>query len=256
MRPGGRSEARDERLPQRAAMFALLLAQAFAAANASDAAPRDSGLQLNARCPASYELLPNNSCVFRSLYDFYDSPPGYGGLRAKLPPRRDGFTPQQIDLGRYLFFDPLLSGDHSVSCAHCHHPDHGFADGRARSMGFKGVGTGSGRRGGAELPRGAPSLWNVGFLKTLFWDSRSSTLEQQARGPLFTATEMGNTPEQLERDLNACAQWRSLFGDAFGLAATDRLTVDHAARALAAFESTLIPPNARRSLRTRPRRMR
>ena len=51
-------------------------------------------------------------------------------------------TPEKTELGRLLFFDPILSGDNTVSCAHCHHPDLGFSDNRALSMGNDGEGIG------------------------------------------------------------------------------------------------------------------
>ncbi|MDP5071939.1 MAG: cytochrome-c peroxidase, partial [Congregibacter sp.] len=100
---------------------------------------------------------------------------------------RDGFTPQQIDLGRYLFFDPVLSGDGSTSCASCHHPALGFGDGRGRAIGVA----------GHAVQRSSPTLWNVAFLKQLFWDARADSLEAQVLGPLYSPEEMANTPEQL-----------------------------------------------------------
>ena len=57
------------------------------------------------------------------------------------PEARDGFTAQQIDLGRYLFFDPMLSGNGTVSCASCHHPDKGFSDDLPVSIGVAGTET-------------------------------------------------------------------------------------------------------------------
>src|SRR5690349_16800881 len=98
-----------------------------------------SGIELATQCPASFDRQPDGTCSLVTLYDLYDSPPGHGGLRARLPAARQGFTPQQIDLGRYLFFDPVLARDHTLSCAHCHQPDRGFSDGRARSIGRGGV---------------------------------------------------------------------------------------------------------------------
>src|SRR5210317_2250713 len=120
-------------------------------------------------CPPGFELTNNNVCELRTLYDGYDSlnDAGVGGPRTALPRARDGFSPQQIDLGRYLFFDPLLSGDNSLSCASCHHPDLGFSDGRPRSIGID----------GADASRAAPSLWNVAFLESFFWDGRAESLE-------------------------------------------------------------------------------
>ena len=157
-------------------------------------------------CPPGFEL-EDQGCRLRSLYQRYDSlqGAGVGGLKTGLPPWRDGFTPQQIDLGRYLFFDPLLSADHTLSCASCHQPERGFADGMGRSVGS----------GGQLSARSAPSLWNVAFLQRLFWDARADSLEQQMLEPLFSAAEMANSPAALRASLRDSAAYRALFAQAF-----------------------------------------
>ncbi|MGB1317551.1 MAG: cytochrome-c peroxidase, partial [Flavobacteriales bacterium] len=101
-------------------------------------------------CPPGFELTDEGICKLRSLYQQYASlkDQGVGGLKTALPEVRDGFTPQQIDLGRYLFFDPLLSKDGRVSCAKCHQPNKGFSDGLSRSIGIL----------NEPVKRGAPSL--------------------------------------------------------------------------------------------------
>ena len=115
---------------------ALLLAMtAVATASATVQAPAD--FALNPACPPGFEKTDAGVCELRTLYQFYDSLEnrGLGGTRTALPPHRDGFTPQQIDLGRYLFFDPVLSGDGTLSCASCHDPSRGLSDGSPRSIG-------------------------------------------------------------------------------------------------------------------------
>lgn len=189
--------------------------------------------KLSQQCPPSFEKLLDGTCELRSLYEFYNSPAGFGGLRIPLPDHRGGYTPQQIDLGRYLFFDTLLSGDGSQSCASCHQPDKGFSDGLARSVGVE----------GRELERSAPSLWNVGFLQSLFWDGRALTLQEQARAPLFNTHEMNNTEQRLESALNAIEPYRLMFSEAFP-GKTD-ISVNEVTQALAAFQSSLISLNSR-----------
>ena len=193
---------------------------------------------LSTQCPASFELRQGH-CYLRSNYERYASlgNAGVGGLKTGLPPNREGFTPTEIDLGRYLFFDPILSADHRMACASCHNPDKGFADGKARSRGAT----------GEELPRNAPSLWNVGFLSRFFLDGRATTLEAQMQGPLYDVREMANTPQILLTSLNAIPAYRQLFASAFNDAATG-IRVDHVYRALAAFESSLISLNSRYDL--------
>ena len=75
-------------------------------------------------------------------------------------------NPVSVDkekLGRLLYFDPILSGDNTISCAHCHHPDLGFTDNRALSMGQGGSGIGQDRNGGQILRRGSPTIWNSAY---------------------------------------------------------------------------------------------
>lgn len=190
---------------------------------------------LERRCPPSFERTADGRCRLVTLYQAYVARPGQGGLRAPLPPARDGHTPEEIDLGRYLFFEPLLSGDQQLSCAHCHRPDLAFTDGRATSQGH----------GGVTMARAAPSLWNVAFLDRFFWDGRASSLEAQAEGPLFASQEMAATPDELIRRLNANDTYRRLFAVAFRRSEATGITVGEVGRALAAFERTLISLNSR-----------
>lgn len=200
--------------------------------------PRPERIELSDQCAAGF-VLREGACRLHTPYQQYASlqGAGVGGLKTGLPPVRDGFTPRQIDLGRYLFFDPVLSRDGTVACSSCHDPDHGFSDGRARSIGV----------GGQQTSRNAPGLWNVAFLQRFFWDGRARSLEEQMQGPLYGALEMGNTPQALAARLNGIPAYRRLFARAFDDAAAG-IRNDHVYRALAAFESTLISLNSRYDL--------
>ena len=165
----------------------------------------DDYITLTEYCPPGFMLNENNECVSRNLYQQYEykerkSNVGVGGLKTALPELREGFSPQQIDLGRYLFFDPALSGDGSVSCASCHDPNQGFSDGKGLGEGIH----------GAKMKRSSPTLWNVGYLKKLFWDARSGSLEEQMQGPLYSEEEMGTTEEQLLSTLNTIDEYKKL----------------------------------------------
>jgi len=212
----------------------LLLAVACASGAHAGTQPE---ITLNQRCPPGFEQTAAGVCELRTLYQFYDSLEnrGVGGTRTALPPHRDGFTPQQIDLGRYLFFDPLLSGDGTLSCASCHRPDLGLADGRARSIGIH----------GEDAGRAAPTLWNVAFLQRFFWDARADSLEAQAAGPLYSPREMGNDPARLVASLNRNATYRRLFREAFPREAAGPVTERQVQAALAAFQTSLISLNSR-----------
>jgi cytochrome c peroxidase len=204
--------------------------------------------ELRHDCPSSFENANDGTCAFRSLYQLYSAPQNHGGLRVPLPQHRDGFTPEQIDLGRYLFFDPILSEDSNTSCASCHNPQKGFSDGEPVSLG-RGASAGPDglRRGGAKLRRSAPTLWNVGFLRSFYWDGRSPSLEDQASGPLFSADEMGTTPTALLKRLNAIPAYRHLFTEAFGRRnpGESAITLGEVTQALAAFETSLVSVSSR-----------
>lgn len=199
----------------------------------------EESLVLCETCPPGFELTADNTCKLVSMYQQYENTdgnnPGVGGLKTALPKVRDGFTPQQIDLGRYLFFDPVLSKDGTVSCASCHQPEKGFSDGLATSVGVN----------HSKLKRAAPSLWNVAFAKKLFWDARASSLEEQITGPLYSPEEMGNTQEHLMKTLNDIDQYRELFKQAFPKKASQEIEVNEIYTALTAFESSLISLNSR-----------
>lgn len=193
---------------------------------------------LNCNCPPGFKLTEDNKCIARNLYNQYAirNNAGVGGLKSALPEIRDGFTPQEIDLGRYLFFDPILSGDGTISCASCHDPQKGFSDGLSTSIGI----------GDHQLNRAAPSLWNVGYLKKLFWDGRASSLEAQLEGPLYAAEEMGNTPEHLLKSLNGIENYRALFAEANPNRDSDKdIALTEIYTALTAFEASLISLNSK-----------
>jgi parallel beta-helix repeat protein len=175
--------------------------------------------------------------------------PGDGGLRRPFPPmslRPDNpVTPVRVELGRLLFFDPVLSGANDVSCATCHHPDLGFADGRPLAMGRGAKGVGPERTRGTELPRGSPTIWNAAFNASQFWDGRARDLEDQARFPITSADEMDQEPGELVRELRSIPEYQLLFDRAFGGAAGAAVTFENVVRAIAAFERTLVSDGSR-----------
>jgi cytochrome c peroxidase len=106
------------------------------------------------------------------------------GLDLYLPvPEDNPLTAEKIELGRQLFFDPRLSRDGSLSCASCHQPGRGFADGRVIAVGV------DGRQG----RRHAPSLINRGYGRAFFWDARSASLEDQVLEPIADPNELGSS---------------------------------------------------------------
>lgn len=198
-------------------------------------APQANDFVLREDCPPSFELVSDGTCQLRSLYDFYDSPDQHGGVQANLPKLQSPYTPKQIDLGRFLFFDPVLSANKDMSCASCHQLGRGLSDGLETSLGAK--------QDGRHMPlkRATPTLWNVGFLKRFMWDGRADTLPEQAKLPLLSEDEMGNTEEGVVTAVSAQPDYVRMFEEAF-----DELpTIDNIAKALAAFQTTLISLNSR-----------
>lgn len=150
-------------------------------------------------------------------------------------------TVKRVELGRLLFFDPVLSVDESTSCASCHHPDLGFGDGLPRSIGLGGKGAGAERKGGKELTRAAPTLWNSMFNHRQFWDGRAKTLEEQAKGPISDPDEMANDPQKVVDRLKTIPEYVRHFDEAFG----GEISFDKVVMAIAAFERTLVSFNSR-----------
>lgn len=193
---------------------------------------------LSKQCPPGFSLNKNNECISQNLYKQYYSPnkKGVGGLKVGLPEAREGFSPQKIDLGRYLFFDPVLSGNGKMACASCHNPTKGFSDGLGKSLGNNNV----------ELKRSAPSLWNVAYQKNLFWDARAKSLKEQMLGPLYSKDEMNNTPQNLLKTINSIESYRKIFSVAFSKKSEkEYIKLDEIYLSIAAFESSLISLNSR-----------
>jgi len=181
--------------------------------------------------------------------------------RPPTPPENPS-TPDRVELGRLLFWDPVLSGQKDIACATCHHPALGYADGRDLSIGANGVGLGTSRSFAAgqetrPVKRNSQSVLNVAFNgltltggaipgnAPMFWDLRVRSLEMQALEPLKAQDEMRGSaftedhavPAVVAR-LNANAEYRRLFARTFGghAAVNER----NLGRALAAFERTLL----------------
>jgi len=142
-------------------------------------------------------------------------------------------TAEKVELGRMLFMDPRFSLTGTVSCNSCHNVMLGGEDNRPVSMGVHA------QTGG----RSAPTVWNAAFNSSQFWDGRAATLEEQAKGPVTNPIEMGMS--ELEEAMNRVRDipgYKPYFEKAFG--ADNPMTVDNAARAVAAYERTLITPDS------------
>lgn len=141
-------------------------------------------------------------------------------------------TDAKVELGKMLYMDPRFSSTGTVSCNSCHNVMEGGEDSRTVSMGVHG------KTGG----RNAPTVWNSAFHSVQFWDGRADLLEDQAKGPVTNPVEMGMSQlEQAMDRVRAIPGYKPYFEKAFG---KDSMTIDNAAKAVAAFERTLITPNS------------
>jgi cytochrome c peroxidase len=190
-------------------------------------------------------------------------------LPAHAPePSDNPATPAKIALGRLLFFDPILSATRTVACATCHHPQFAWADARATPLGVNGNGLGPARMPGesagvAPLRRNVPSLLNVGFNAVvagvkadpksapMFWDARVQGLEAQALHPIRSHDEMrGDRCLESEAVAGAVSRvrqiagYRALFAKAFPDSGDASVGAGNLAKAIAAFERTLVAGNS------------
>ena len=146
-------------------------------------------------------------------------------------PADNPMTKQGIALGRRLFYDPILSSDSSQSCSSCHQIAGAFTDNKAFSQGVLGI---SGKRS-------AMSLVDIGFAnRGLFWDGRTSTLEQQAELPIIDHTEMNENWGNVLQKIRRHPSYPALFRAAFGIKSKLDISKELAVKALAQFERTLV----------------
>jgi cytochrome c peroxidase len=152
------------------------------------------------------------------------------GLKTLPIPDDNPVTPEKVELGRLLYFDPRLSSDDTVSCASCHDPQKGWSNGEPVATGIRGL------KGG----RSAPTIINAAYQQFQFWDGRAWQLEGQALGPIQNPIEMDMKLDALVAKLNKLEGYRQRFRDAFG----SDVTPDAIAKAIASFERTVLSGNA------------
>jgi cytochrome c peroxidase len=153
------------------------------------------------------------------------------GLRPVPIPADNPPTRETIALGRRLYYDPMLSSDGTISCASCHAPQFAFADARSFSLGV----------GGKTGNRHAPTVINSAYNAYQFWDGRSPSLEDQAKGPIANPVEMAHSLDGVVKGLQNDPKYRELFKQAWG---TDRISIDMVAKSIASFERTVIAGNS------------
>lgn len=146
---------------------------------------------------------------------------------------KNSLDSSKVELGKTLFYDPVLSRNNTISCASCHspfsafaHTDHDLSHGINDEIGT----------------RNAPALFNLAWQSTFMWDGAVNHLDVQALAPITHPKEMGNTIVDVVNTLNKSSQYKKLFFHAFGdsLATGERLL-----KALSQFQLTLVSANSK-----------
>ena len=159
-------------------------------------------------------------------------PQALGPLPPVVAPPGNPPSSAKIRLGKELYFDPRLSADGAISCATCHNPALGWSDEGPTSAGIRG------QRGG----RRSPPVSNAAYSPLQFWDGRSPSLEDQAKGPIQNPIEMGNTHEAMIQTVSGISAYQAEFKAVYG---EGPITVDQVAEAIAAFERTVVTTDSR-----------
>jgi cytochrome c peroxidase len=154
------------------------------------------------------------------------------GLPPMNIPSSNPLTVEGVALGKRLFYDPILSGNNTQSCASCHMQATGFSESSQFSTGIDGI----------HGNRNAMPLINLGWQTKFFWDGGANGLESQVMGPITNPIEMHETMGNVAAKLNAHAEYPELFKAAFGSA---EVTSQNIMRAIAQFERTLISGNSK-----------
>ena len=142
-------------------------------------------------------------------------------------PSNNKMDEKKAELGKKLFFDPRLSGNGRMSCATCHDPARGWADGLPTGKGHK----------GKTLDRATPTIINVGFSNILMWDGRAESLEDQALGPIVNPDEMNNTIRNMVKTLKSIPGYVKEFKEAYsGLG----INPTRVARSIAMFQRQVV----------------
>lgn len=148
-------------------------------------------------------------------------------------PADNPLTQEGVELGKQLFFDPILSADNSLSCAGCHKPEASFSDrGNAVSTGIDGT----------QGHRNAMPLFNLAWQDRFNWHGSATSLEEQAFEPVTNPDEMAASWPNVTQELEEHPTYPRLFYEAFGVTDIDST---HVVKAIAQYERTLISGNSK-----------
>jgi cytochrome c peroxidase len=145
-------------------------------------------------------------------------------------PAGNPYSKAKEQLGRILFLEPRLSKSGTRACATCHDPRKEFSDGVALPVDAE----------GRLAKRHTPTLWNLAWNSSFFWDGRAATLEEQIKEPIVT--ELGLSLDELTRRVAADPNLVSRFADAFE---DQKVSITNISSAIATYLRTLVSPRNR-----------
>ena len=183
------------------------------------------------------EIIPAEATFSKPINDKATSIFSSDFLQAAYYAKQDRETPSSdlLELGKVLFFDPVLSANNQRSCASCHSPDKAFADGLARSVAFDFKG---------NVSRNAPTLLNAVFSTAYFWDSRAQYLQDQVPDVVVKSEELHGDYEAMVQKLQGSSEYRKMFKRAFAQQKDNLLNTNTINRAIAAYVQSLVALNS------------
>lgn len=146
-------------------------------------------------------------------------------------PADNSYSVAKHNLGKKLFFDPVLSGPQTRACASCHDPSLSWADGRGRALGLDQT----------ALTLRSPTPLNVAWVPRLGWDGHFRDLEAVAFGPILSPNNMNNTEAALLTRLSANPAYVEAFAAAFGDGEITRRKIE---LALATYQRSIVSSEA------------
>ena len=155
-----------------------------------------------------------------------------GPLPESMPSEQNPITPEKVKLGKMLFYEPRISVDGTVSCSKCHPIALYAADGLRKSVGHN----------CKENPRNDPTVFNAASQVSEHWIGNRTSVEDQAKQSVTGPPAFGMPSyEAVEKILSAYKEYQTLFKAAFP-SDKEPVTIDNFAKAVGAFERTLITP--------------
>ena len=155
-------------------------------------------------------------------------------LSKLIDPKGNMITPERVELGKKLYFEPRLSKSGIISCNTCHNLGLGGADGVAAAVGHKWIAN--------PHHLNSPTVYNAVFYDKQFWDGRSHDLEDQAQGPMQAPPEMASPQELVIKRINSIPEYVNDFKAAYG----ENVNIDFKTitATIGIFERTLVTPSA------------